>query len=335
MRCALRPLGQDSSRVADMPIMRARPRGDRGTDGSWSIAMTSPRRRVAVRVALPLALILAACGGSRPTVDFDHPDQRATGSSRKVECVRSGGVVACRGLDERGLMGTGRSGPPRPGFVAIEGLRDAVDVAVAGREAFACALRANHEVWCWGTNLFGVLGDRVPWFDGAAPDIDRSIAAPGKVDGLPPVVALAVDAFHACAMATGGAVYCWGVNGHGQVADPRRDGREAVSPPCKVPLAGPAVRLVLHDTQSCALLESEELVCWGGALPSALGGGPAYAPTVVGRDVRRVSIDRERGETCMLTAAGTTCWSPHAEGALEQFYEPHIRRAVSAGCAAP
>ena len=90
--------------------------------------MTSRFRRIAAGGALPLAIILAACGGPRPTVDYDHPDQRATGSSRKVECVRSGGVVACRGLDERGLMGTGRSGPPRPGFVAIEGFGDAVDV---------------------------------------------------------------------------------------------------------------------------------------------------------------------------------------------------------------
>src|SRR5688500_16065288 len=75
-----------------------------------------------------------------------------------------------------------------------------VDVAV-GRN-HACALRADGQVWCWGRNDRGQLGD--------ATFVDRANAAP--VGGLDDAIALSAGPAHTCAVRVTGEVGCWGTN---------------------------------------------------------------------------------------------------------------------------
>ena len=291
-----------------------------------SRSVTSRSVTVVVRnVACGLLAVLLACEPSQRRPDFSRPDELETGLKKAVECARSRGAVACRGTDERGLLGRGQVGVSQPSWVTIDGFDDAVDVDLSLTESFACVLRRSGEVWCWGMNLFDVLGRRVPRFQGDV-SMDRAVGAPAKIDGLPSVVELVVDAFHACAIAGDGGVYCWGNNGLGQVVDPRVDGRDAVYPPVRVALPGRSKAVHLQDSQSCALQESGELSCWGGAAPAWLGGGPAYGPVVVERNVRHVTTDHVKSETCVDARSGVHCWSPLSPEVSEQFDEPHVRR---------
>ncbi len=107
------------------------------------------------------------------------------------------GAVACWGysVDDQHV-------PVRtPTLVPITG--HVVDVEVGttfqGRP-FACALRDDGTVACWGGNDDGNLGRGTTGTSGAV----------GDVTGLDHVAQLSIGGFHACALRTDGSVWCWG-----------------------------------------------------------------------------------------------------------------------------
>ncbi len=80
----------------------------------------------------------------------------------------------------------------------------------------------------------------------------------------PPRVAIeqvAIDGQSVCALASDGAVWCWGVNDLGRE-------QAACGPHCdrptRVPLPGPAVQVEVGVRGDCALLATHRRVCWGG-----------------------------------------------------------------------
>jgi alpha-tubulin suppressor-like RCC1 family protein len=121
---------------------------------------------------------------------------------------RSGGV-ACSGRNDFGQLGDG-SRNDRDVPASVAGLAGAIQVA--GGEWFTCA-RSTEGVRCWGRNAAGELGN------GVGPDRD----APDARVALPTgVEAARIDAGeqHACALDTGGQLWCWGSNEFGQLGTP-------------------------------------------------------------------------------------------------------------------
>jgi alpha-tubulin suppressor-like RCC1 family protein len=133
--------------------------------------------------------------------------------------VRADGTVACFGYLGPDVLDFGSpliptECPQRGGCfdepTTIEGMRGAVAVDV-GKE-HACALTDDHEVFCWGGNRAGQLGDGT--FE------DRYVAR--RVDGIGSVEHLAVGRLHTCASNAMGHVLCWGDDEVGQLgSDPR------------------------------------------------------------------------------------------------------------------
>lgn len=128
-------------------------------------------------------------------------------------CVlASNGGVLCRGYNGWGALGDGTfndlwtwgTGTP---FVSALG----ADVAEVQAQLYSsCAIRkSSREVWCWGGDNWGQLGD------GA---LDNR-ATPKPVSGLPaPVKELTVGGSFACAIVADGAkLFCWGDNDSGQL----------------------------------------------------------------------------------------------------------------------
>ena len=71
-----------------------------------------------------------------------------------------------------------------------------------------CMIRTG-EVWCWGANNAGRLGDGTT--------DDRS--TPSQTIGINDAVAVSAGGFHTCALLGDGTVECWGANSQGQLGN--------------------------------------------------------------------------------------------------------------------
>jgi alpha-tubulin suppressor-like RCC1 family protein len=163
---------------------------------------------------------LTECAGVKDAVDIGVDDTLACATTRQQ-------TAYCWGNGKYGTLGDGKDHrspdkmqPPRE----VQGLAGAVDVETEGLHS--CARTANGDVYCWGMNSSGELGDGST--DGRA--------APVRVRDLTGAVSLALGDSLSCALLKDGSVWCWGDNNNGQVGS----GSEAreIPAPAKVMLPG-------------------------------------------------------------------------------------------------
>jgi len=147
----------------------------------------------------------------------------AAASGRHSCAVVAGGEVYCWGAGTDGQLGRGtRLDQSLPALVEDVGGGGVLNlltgmgplsadrVSLGTGNAFTCARDDTGQVYCWGDNSRGQVGD------------GSSIARrtlPVAVDGLSDAVSLSVGDAHACALRMDGRVSCWGANGSGQLGD--------------------------------------------------------------------------------------------------------------------
>lgn len=217
-------------------------------------------------------------------------------------------AVQCWGSNTSGQLGDGTTTwrlEPR----LVVGLTDGA-VSVQGGVSHTCALLPAGEVWCWGENSDGQLGN------GTLVDS----ATPVAVSGLPPgVKAIAIGNMHSCALLADGGVRCWGYNFNGQLGDGTTTTR--TTPTNVQGLLEPVVSLAAGPIHTCAIDTLKKLYCWGGNDVGQLGDGSttnrrsAVHANLVTADVIAVTIGFRF--TCVLTAAGgVKCWGVNDSGQL-------------------
>ena len=200
------------------------------------------------RLASALAgLVVLACDGAGASGPRDV--DVAAGGAHGCALDALGGV-RCWGWNALGALGDGTT-VRRDAPVAVRGLPSDV-VAIDAHGDTTCALSAAGEVWCWGHNHHGQLGN-------GTREATTEVA---PVRSLAPVVALSVGWAHACAIDESGAVWCWGWNGSGQLGDGTAIDRAI---PTRVVLEGGdgAVAVEAGYAVSCAIDASSRLRCWG------------------------------------------------------------------------
>lgn len=142
--------------------------------------------------------------------------------------------------------------PAMPAGNASGHLLDDVRQVSAGT-THTCALRNDGNVWCWGDNALGQLGDASR----------RSSHVPVRVRALPPARWVAAGAHSTCAVTLEGEVYCWGANSVGQLGN----GETATGRPSPVRVARVegALEAVGSDVaeRHCAIDGERTLACWG------------------------------------------------------------------------
>jgi Regulator of chromosome condensation (RCC1) repeat len=91
---------------------------------------------------------------------------------------------------------------------------------------FGCAVKSDGTVWCWGSNYYGSLGAGLSNTDLASSKnpVQVILGNAGSAGGTPlsGVTAISVgdySSYSACAVGTGGAVYCWGYGTSGQLGN--------------------------------------------------------------------------------------------------------------------
>ncbi|WP_374000214.1 Ig-like domain-containing protein [Bdellovibrio bacteriovorus] len=126
-------------------------------------------------------------------------------------CGIKNGDVYCWGKNWGGQMGVGTTGGTRtvPGLT-LDQAADFVEVSTGSD--YACAINTDKELYCWGQNLNGQLGDGTQ----TAKTLPVLIGT-----GFVKVRAQAVSYVNktTCALKDDKFIYCWGSNGNGLVGD--------------------------------------------------------------------------------------------------------------------
>jgi alpha-tubulin suppressor-like RCC1 family protein len=150
---------------------------------------------------------------------------------------------------------------------------------IAGGASFALALSSAGQVYGWGANVLGELGNGL--------DVGASMTPVAVLQGaIPPgtkIVQIAAGTNHALALSSTGQVYAWGYNAAGQLGDTASGSPMSTDTPVAVlPGAMPAgtviTQIAAGTGHSLALSSTGQLYAWGLDLEGELGDTPSGTP---------------------------------------------------------
>ncbi len=229
--------------------------------------------------------------------------------------LRRDGRVMCWGGDKSGEIGDGIAGTaltkwdpnPHPVPVPVRHLRA---VAIAAGTSHTCALTIRGDVYCWGGNQHGQLGDGTRLASSGPINVTTLRNEP-----LTAMKALGTGTRHTCAADDTG-LFCWG--------DGRMDDLEKSSPswPARVLEIVGVHQIAIGDQYTCVARTGDPLFCWGiipldpriprsypqvirvsSTPPSSSFGDPP---------VSEVSLS-EHNSVCVIQHAEVDCWGPKGE----------------------
>jgi alpha-tubulin suppressor-like RCC1 family protein len=265
-------------------------------------------------------------------------DKVAVGLDIICALRKGDGHVFCWGDNSHGTVGTGASAAivESPTEVKLPGNQELVATELSAGEGHVCATLSSGEVWCWGKNNAGQLGDgtknesRVP-----VKLISQSGGPAPKLSGL------SVGGAHACAVGADQLAYCWGENqadGHGgqSGSDPAIFddvlGARTILPGPPLPDGGPlrdpdgglslfdgVTTVQTGDTFGCLIKDDNSVWCWGVNVHGQLGNGTTtdtFWPVSAGLGaVQSIGI-LDQTACAEVEGSITECWGYNLPGTV-------------------
>jgi alpha-tubulin suppressor-like RCC1 family protein len=226
--------------------------------------------------------------------------------------VTTAGTVGCWGSGEYGTLGDGYTSGFSVVPVPTSALKGVTQISLGDQHG--CALLTGGTVRCWGDDQQGQLGD------GAGIPSGTPTMVSGITGG---VTAIAAGGMHTCAVASGGAVQCWGADDSGQLGNGMSNGSSLVPVPV-TGLSTGATALAAGEAFTCALLTGGSVKCWGDGLHGELGGQASSAtPLSVSMPASVVAIAAGFYHVCAVTTGGgVVCWGANNQGQLGSMPGP-------------
>ncbi len=261
----------------------------------------------------------------------------AGGQHSQTCAVLSTGAVDCWGANYYGQLGDGSLiGSDTP--VEAIGTTGSTQATVGGDHV--CALLPTGHAACWGYNEYGQLGDGITTGLDKCPFAEPPAACspePVEVTGITDPTQVSAGGDQTCALLPTGHIECWGLNGFGELGDGSASGPETCgafacsAAPVEVTGITDPTQVSAGGDQTCALLPTGHVDCWGSNLFGQLGYGTATGPEECGpyrfacsaapvevtgiTDATQVSAGG--GQTCALLSTGhIDCWGRNGYGQL-------------------
>jgi alpha-tubulin suppressor-like RCC1 family protein len=202
--------------------------------------------------------------------------------------------------------------PPR----AAQASSPDLQAAVAAGSDHTCALKGG-QVYCWGYNFHGQLGDGTYYTNRTTP----TLVANGAMANIG-VTAVAAGGWHNCAIKSG-ALYCWGRNDYGQLGDGTTTQRITPTLVADGEMGNSGVTAVAASFFHTCALKGGKVYCWGRNNYGQLGDG-----TTTDRITPTLVADGEMGNsgvtavaagevhTCALKGGRVYCWGRNDYGQL-------------------
>lgn len=272
-----------------------------------------------------------------------------------VRSIGAGRMHSCA-LDERGrVFCWGGAGYRQVGFPLsgsstdtpgeVVGLRNVAQLSVGSDHN--CAVTRQGQVYCWGRNHNGQVGDGsrdrherpvvVPrlratqvaagFASSCAVTNQATVACWGAIaDGPRPTVVAglpgaAVDVVvgqgFACARLVDGSVHCWGDGTHGQLGPANRSFADE---PVRVEGLPPVNQLTAWGMHTCATDAQGGVWCWGSDEPNDPDGANPTTRGMMG-PAQAVAIGT-RAACARLVEGGLCCWGSNVDGLLGATNRP-------------
>ena len=180
----------------------------------------------------------------------------------------------------------------------------------------------NYQVYCWGRNDFGQLGNNSTTNSSVPVAVNTSGVLNGKT-----IKSIAVGHMHTCAIASDNKVYCWGRGGSGDLGN---NSTTNSSVPVAVYTAGvlngkTIKSLTAGNYHNCVIASDDLVYCWGNGNDGQLGNN-AFVDSLVPVAVNRTgalsgktikSIASGGDHVCVIASDGLLyCWGNNWNGRL-------------------
>lgn len=185
-----------------------------------------------------------------------------------------------------------------------------------------CAIALDNQVYCWGNNNGGQLGNGTN-----VSSINPVAVSRGAIPtGVTLTQIFAGDA-HTCALASNNRVYCWGYNNVCQLGNnSTANSNVPVAVKADGVLSGKTIKQVsVGEYHTCVIASDDKVYCWGRNTSNELGDGnnvDSNVPVAVkadgvlaGKTIKQVSAGAFH--TCAIASDNKAyCWGNNGNGQL-------------------
>ena len=227
-------------------------------------------------------------------------------------CAVVSGEARCWGANDKGQLGrdipaTGSFIPTPPAGLPPGGIVS----HIAAGAAHSCAI-VDGNVWCWGDNGSGQLGN------GMTAASTAGVAY--QVANIAGAQLIAAGGAHTCA-ANASKTFCWGNNNLGQLGDGANIPEAPRPEATEVPGAAGALALAAGDSHTCAIT-SAGVRCWGANGAGQLGNNTTVAalstpgatsPALTGASFLGLGLNH----SCAVVTDSLSCWGANGAGQID------------------
>jgi alpha-tubulin suppressor-like RCC1 family protein len=184
-------------------------------------------------------------------------------------------------------------------------------------ELNGCAISPSKNLYCWGLDNDGQLGDGNNKNSSVPVPVDTS----GALNGLT-IKLVSSGLFHTCALASDNLLYCWGRNDVGELGNGTNvDSLVPIAVEMTGQLSGKTIKTFsVGRDHSCAIASDDKAYCWGAGTSGRLGTGNSAnssIPIPVSSTLTFKSIEVGNAHSCALALDGNAhCWGGNTNGQL-------------------